>query len=58
MRYHLRYTNDDYVINQSDDWSTLVCASDYKVHIIDTSNGSIVWQNSVSTKYGKEGFLS
>ena len=56
MRYVKRYTNDLYVIGESDTLSDLTFGGDYKVHVIDTENNNeVVWQNAPSTRYGNKG---
>lgn len=56
MRYLRRYTQDLYVIDRNDDADALTYPdSDYKVHVIDTVTGTIVWQSSPSERYGRAG---
>ena len=56
MRYVLRYTNDLYEIDTSDDLESLVRPrGDYKIHIYDRETGKIVWQSSESERFGSVG---
>ena len=55
MRYLRRYTQDLHVTDQNDDAGALTYRSDYKVHVIDTVTGTIVWQSSPSDRYGRIG---
>lgn len=55
MRYELRYTNDLYVIDVSDDLESLVRKSDYKIHVFDTMTRTVVWQSSKSERFGSVG---
>ena len=54
--YALRYTQDLSIIRTSDDVGELKTKSDYRIHIIDLTSGKVVWQNTVSERYGVVGF--